>query len=238
MPTKQLSSQESHSLINIGEYLYGFQITEAISLDEYTSQYLAKSNQSSYNTTQREVVIRIANRSHHQESRQLLEKEMEAYQHLYEKGGSRYIPYLIKTVKGDEQVLIREFIYGVPLKELFSFIRNGPIISEACILELGLRLADATWGLLQKGIPYFQIQPEHILITPRKIDTFVLGRETARSHPLSTPEALLSMPRLAKQSMEYRYDHHWHCSCTPYVYVERLEDFDFLRYRVDHRIES
>jgi hypothetical protein len=190
-----LQDNSSHSLINIGKHLYGFQITEAISLDGQSSQYLARSKESSYNQIPREVVIRLANLPHQSQSRVLLETEIEAYKKLYDKGGSRYIPHLLKTVQGDEQVLIREFIYGVPLQELFKFIRKGPIISEECILELGLRLADATWGLLQKGIPYFQIQPEHILITPEgRIVLLSLGRESRIPVPYLPPEAWLSMP--------------------------------------------
>ena len=81
-----LKDPPSHSLINIGEYLYGFQITEAICLDDHTSQYLARSKESTYNQVPREVVIRLANLPHHEESRSLLEKEIEAYKTLYDKG--------------------------------------------------------------------------------------------------------------------------------------------------------
>ena len=224
------SVPESHSLIHIGEHLYGFQITEAISLDEHTSMYLAQSVQSPYNSPQQKVVIRIANRSHHEQGRSLLEKEIQTYKHLYDNGGSRYVPYLIKTIQGDHQVLIREFMYGVPLQELFQFIPNGPMISEACILELGLRLADATWGLLQKGIPYFQIHPEHILITPEgRVILLSLGREAPVPLPYLPPEAMLSMP------LDWR-SNQWSIGMMMlalFLYnndqdMQELEDFDFL----------
>ena len=224
------SVHESHSLTHIGEHLYGYQITEALSLDEHTSMYLAQGGLSSYNSPQQNVVIRIANCPHQDQDRSLLEKEIQTYKHLYDNGGSRYVPYLIKTIQGDHQVLIREFIYGVPLQELFQFIPNGPMISEACILELGLRLADATWGLLQKGIPYFQIQPEHILITPEgRVILLSLGRETPVPLPYLPPEALLSMP------LDWR-SNQWSIGMIMlalFLYnndqdMKELENFDFL----------
>ena len=72
-----LKDPPPHSLINVGEHLYGFQITEAICLDEHTSQYLARSKESTYNQVPREVVIRLANLPHRQGSRSLLEREID-----------------------------------------------------------------------------------------------------------------------------------------------------------------
>ena len=88
-----------------------------------------------------------------------------------------------------------------------SFVR---VLSfpEECILELGLRLADATWGLLQKGIPIL-IQPEHILITPEgRIVLLSLGRESHMPLPYLPPEnSTFHATGLEKQPMEYWNGH-------------------------------